>query len=67
MKRSDVFWIASGVIRGEELRAVGSTRNLGSVWEVNGRVFAEAKGRSLGYDFNSRQQAKRVVEDMVCG
>lgn len=67
MKRSEVFWVSSGVLKGQELRAVGSTKTLGSVWEANGKITAEAKGRTLGCDFTSREQARRVVEDMVCG
>lgn len=67
MKRSGVFWVSSGALKGTELHAVGSTKSLGSVWEVNGRIFAEAKGQSLGCDFTNKEQAKRVVEDMVCG
>jgi hypothetical protein len=67
VKRSEVFWISGGALQGEELRKVGTTKSLGSVWEVRGKVFAEAKGNAIVSDFSSREQAKRVVVDMVCG
>lgn len=67
MKRSGLFWVSGALLKGEELRAVGSTKTLGSVWEANVHICAEAKGRTLGYDFTSRGQAKAAVESMVRG
>jgi hypothetical protein len=66
VKRSDCFWIASGVMMGEEFRRIGTGKTLGSAWECNGKHWAMAAGQPAT-EAPSRQAAKRIVEEKVCG